>query len=137
MSASIEARIAEHAAAPTPPLPVSSPLLPLPSPLTTGPTNAGKRAWFTTPSFELEVGESSVAGAARQLGPTLEADLRRDRVMETGYGITSTWDEIVEAMQEISLTTLEGVNQRVTEPATTIRQDTSELYVRFEDAQDD
>ncbi|GKG39857.1 hypothetical protein Tco_0464002, partial [Tanacetum coccineum] len=41
MSASIEARIAEHAAAPTPPLPVASPPLPLPSPLTTSPTDTG------------------------------------------------------------------------------------------------
>ncbi|GJT96413.1 hypothetical protein Tco_1091931 [Tanacetum coccineum] len=37
MSPSMEARIAEHAAAPTPPLPVASPPLPLPSPLTTKP----------------------------------------------------------------------------------------------------
>nr|GEZ38802.1 hypothetical protein [Tanacetum cinerariifolium] len=41
MSASMEARIAEHAAAPTPTLHVSSPPLPLPSPLTTSPTVAG------------------------------------------------------------------------------------------------
>ncbi|GKF02950.1 hypothetical protein Tco_0029873, partial [Tanacetum coccineum] len=41
MSASIEACIAEHAVAPTPPLPVASPLLPLPSPVTTSPTDAG------------------------------------------------------------------------------------------------
>ncbi|GJW95851.1 putative reverse transcriptase domain-containing protein [Tanacetum coccineum] len=41
MSASMEAHIAEHAAAPTPPLPVASPPSPLPSPLTTGPTDAG------------------------------------------------------------------------------------------------
>ncbi|GKC62199.1 hypothetical protein Tco_1089797, partial [Tanacetum coccineum] len=92
-----------------------------------------KRACFTTLASGFEVGESSAA-AARQPGPTLKAGVRRDKVREMGYGITSTWDEIVEAMQEISLTTLEGVNQRVTEPATTIRQDTSELYVRFEDA---
>ncbi|GJW45928.1 hypothetical protein Tco_0077574 [Tanacetum coccineum] len=128
MSASIEARIAEYAAAPTPPLHVSSPPLPLPSPLTTSPTDAGaplgyraagihmraaspplllssnshkydipkaemppqKRACFTTPAPGFEVGESSAAGAARQPGPTLEFDLRRDRVMETGYGITDT-----------------------------------------------
>ncbi|GJT62476.1 hypothetical protein Tco_1006009 [Tanacetum coccineum] len=136
------------AAAPTPQLPVSSPPLPLPSPLTTIPTDAGaplgyraagirKRAWFTAPAFRLEVGESSVAGVVRQLGPTLEADLRRDRVMETGYGIIDTWDEIVEAMLEIASTTLEGVNQRVTELATTVRQETKEFQVRFEDAQDD
>ncbi|GKG05018.1 hypothetical protein Tco_0315405, partial [Tanacetum coccineum] len=41
MSASMETRIAEHAAAPTPPLPVASPPLPLPSLLTTSPTDAG------------------------------------------------------------------------------------------------
>ncbi|GJX43691.1 hypothetical protein Tco_0260367 [Tanacetum coccineum] len=117
MSASIEAGIAGHVVAPTPPLPISSPLLSLPSPLTTSPTDAGaplgyraagiriraaspplllpstsyrtdileaemlprKRACFTTPAPGLEVGESSAAGAARQPGPTLEADLRRGR----------------------------------------------------------
>nr|GEY87697.1 hypothetical protein [Tanacetum cinerariifolium] len=41
MSASMEACIAEHAAASTPPLPVSSLPLPLPLPLTTSPTNTG------------------------------------------------------------------------------------------------
>nr|GEY95657.1 hypothetical protein [Tanacetum cinerariifolium] len=45
---------------------------------------------------------------------------------EVGYGITDTWDEIVEAMQEIAPTTLEGVNQRVTELATIVRHDTNE-----------
>ncbi|GKE19447.1 hypothetical protein Tco_1427024, partial [Tanacetum coccineum] len=124
MSVSIEARIAEHAVALTPPLHVSSPPLPLPSPLTTSPTDA-------------RVGESSAAGAARQPGPTLEADLRRDRVEEMGYGITDTWDEILEAMLEIAPTTLKGVNQRMTELATTVRQETEEFQVRFKDAQDD
>ncbi|GJR17276.1 hypothetical protein Tco_0965803 [Tanacetum coccineum] len=41
MSASMEARIAEYVAAPTPPLPASSLPLPLPSPLTTSSTDAG------------------------------------------------------------------------------------------------
>ncbi|GJV16979.1 putative reverse transcriptase domain-containing protein [Tanacetum coccineum] len=40
-------------------------------------------------------------------------------------------------MLEVAPTTLEGVNQRVTELATTIRQETEEFQVRFEDAQDD
>ncbi|GKF03150.1 hypothetical protein Tco_0030073 [Tanacetum coccineum] len=146
MSASIEARIAEYAAAPTPPLPVASPPLPLPSPLTTSPTDAGTplgyrafgirmraaiaspplllpstshrtdvpeaemspqmSAYFTTPALRFEIGESSAAGAVRRPGPTPEAD---------------AWDEIVEAMMEIALTTLEGVNQRVTELDTTVR----------------
>ncbi|GKD94097.1 hypothetical protein Tco_1373934, partial [Tanacetum coccineum] len=45
-----------------------------------------------------------------------------------GYGITDTWDEIVEAMLEIALTTFEGVNQRVTALATTVRQETEERF---------
>ncbi|GKE30720.1 putative reverse transcriptase domain-containing protein, partial [Tanacetum coccineum] len=68
-----------------------------------------KRACFTTPTPGLEVGESSAADATRHPRPTLEADLRRDKVMETGYRITDTWDEI----------------------------ETKEFQVRFEDAQDD
>ncbi|GKB34689.1 hypothetical protein Tco_0879631 [Tanacetum coccineum] len=154
MSASMEARIAEHAAAPTPPLPVASSPLPLPSPLTTSPTDAGaplgyraagirmraaaaspplslpptsprtdvpeaempprKRACLTTPAPGYEIGESSAAGAARQPRPTPEVD---------------TWDEIVEAMMEIAPTTLEGVDQRVTELDTTVRQRTEEFQI--------
>ncbi|GKF06463.1 hypothetical protein Tco_0037131, partial [Tanacetum coccineum] len=131
--------IAEHVAALTPSLPVASSPLPLPSPLTTSPTDAGeplgyraagirmraaaasppllllstshrtdapeaemppqKRVCFTTPTPGFEIGESSVAGAARRPWPTPKAD---------------AWDEIVEAMMEIAPTTLEGVDQRVT-----------------------
>ncbi|GJW05425.1 hypothetical protein Tco_1564281 [Tanacetum coccineum] len=152
MSSSMEARIAEYAAAPTPPLPVVSSPLPLPSPLTTSPTDAGaplgyraagirmraaatspplllpptsprtvvpeaemlprKRACLTTPAPGYEIRESLAAGAARQPGPTPEVD---------------TWDKIVEAMMEIAPTTLEGVDQRVTELDTTVRQMTEEF----------
>ncbi|GKD21051.1 hypothetical protein Tco_1222754 [Tanacetum coccineum] len=160
MSPSMEAHIAEYAAAPTPPLPVASPPLPLPSPLTTSPTDAGaplgyraigiwiraasppllltftsyrtdipeaempprKRACFATPALGFEIGESSATGAARQPGAAPEAN---------------TWDEIVEAILEVAPTTLEGVDQRVTELDTTIRQRTEEFQVRFEEAYDD
>ncbi|GJT37062.1 hypothetical protein Tco_0936927 [Tanacetum coccineum] len=40
-------------------------------------------------------------------------------------------------MLEVAPTTLEGVNKRVTELATTVRQENEEFQVRFEDAQDD
>nr|GFB41632.1 hypothetical protein [Tanacetum cinerariifolium] len=60
---------------------------------------------------------------------TLEADLRQYRVEDMGYGIADTCDEIVESMTEITPTTFEGVNQKVTELATTIRQDTEEFQV--------
>ncbi|GJV52634.1 hypothetical protein Tco_1448375 [Tanacetum coccineum] len=81
-----------------------------------------KRACLTTPAPGYEIGESSAAGAARQPGPTPAAD---------------TWDEIVEAMMEIAPTTLEGVDQRVTELDTTLRQRTEEFETRFEEAHDD
>ncbi|GKE57993.1 hypothetical protein Tco_1497178 [Tanacetum coccineum] len=38
-----------------------------------------KRACLTTPALRLEIEDSLVAGAARQPGTTLEADLRRDK----------------------------------------------------------
>ncbi|GJS72516.1 hypothetical protein Tco_0705357 [Tanacetum coccineum] len=112
------------------PLPTSSPPLLLPS--------IDRRAGV--PKVELppqkrlcialglryEIEESSSAPTARPI---------RDR--EVGYGITNTWDEMVEAMQEIAPTTLEGVNQRVMELVTTVRQDTDEVYRRLDDAQDD
>nr|GEZ80337.1 hypothetical protein [Tanacetum cinerariifolium] len=100
MSASMEACIARHAALPSPPL--------------------LKRAFLTTPAPGFELGESSAAGAAWQPGPT-KSDLRRCRVEQAGYGITDTWDEIVDKMMEIASTTLEGVNERVTELDTTVR----------------
>nr|GEZ00776.1 putative reverse transcriptase domain-containing protein [Tanacetum cinerariifolium] len=67
-----------------------------------------KRACFTTLAFRFEVRESLAVAAARQPKSTLKYDLRQDRVREMGYGITDTWDEIVEAMQEIAPTTLKG-----------------------------
>ncbi|GJS37638.1 hypothetical protein Tco_0536020 [Tanacetum coccineum] len=125
MSPSMEARIDEHAAAPTPLLPVASPPLPLPSPLTTSPTDVGAPLGYRAAGIRMSaatIGESSAAGAVRQPWPTLEAD---------------TWDEIVEAMLEVAPTTLEGVDQRVTELDTTVRQRNEEFQVRFEEAYDD
>ncbi|GKE16219.1 putative reverse transcriptase domain-containing protein [Tanacetum coccineum] len=55
MSASIEARIAEHVAAPTPPLPISSPPLPLPSPLTTSLIDAGSPLGYRAAGIRMRV----------------------------------------------------------------------------------
>nr|GEW82126.1 reverse transcriptase domain-containing protein [Tanacetum cinerariifolium] len=46
-------------------------------------------------------------------------------------------DEIVDTLIKIALTTLEGVDPRVTEIDTTVRQRTDEFEIRFEEAQDD
>nr|GFA90793.1 hypothetical protein [Tanacetum cinerariifolium] len=80
-----------------------------------------KRDCLTTLAPGFEVGESSPAGAARQPGPTLESDRWRYRVEQTGYGITNTWDEIVDTLMEIAPTTLKGINQRVKDLAPTVR----------------
>ncbi|GJS74709.1 putative reverse transcriptase domain-containing protein [Tanacetum coccineum] len=94
------------------PLPqIPSPPLPLPSP----------------PLFE--VGESSAAAATRQTG--------LDFTYGTDYGFINTLDASIRDAKEREPTTLEEVDERVTDLATTLRQETEEMYVRQEDAQDD
>ncbi|GJZ36790.1 hypothetical protein Tco_0582981 [Tanacetum coccineum] len=49
-----------------------------------------------------------------------------------------TWDEMVEDMQGTPTTTdVAGLSQRMTDFVMTIKQDTNEIYVRLDDAQDD
>nr|GEV50635.1 putative reverse transcriptase domain-containing protein [Tanacetum cinerariifolium] len=88
-----------------------------------------KRACLTTPTSGFKIGESSAVGVARQPGPT-ESELRRYRVEQAGYGITDTYDEIVDTLMEIAPTTLEGVNERVTELDTIVRQSTDEFKIQ-------
>ncbi|GJT38440.1 hypothetical protein Tco_0938305 [Tanacetum coccineum] len=116
-----------------------------------------KRVRFASPTPSHEVGESSAAGAARQDGPAVARedpysvargdlygfvnmiDVAPGHPMsrELNYGITDTWDDLVGAIEEIAPTTLEGVNQRVTNLSTTIEQETTIMYDMMEDAQDD
>ncbi|GJS16300.1 hypothetical protein Tco_0410772 [Tanacetum coccineum] len=55
---------------------------------------------------------------------------------EVGYGIRDVWDDMVRDMEERAPTTVKGLSQRVTDLSTTLAQDTHEIYVRLEDAQD-
>nr|GEW79665.1 putative reverse transcriptase domain-containing protein [Tanacetum cinerariifolium] len=57
--------------------------------------------------------------------------------MELGFGITDTCDELVGANEEIAPTTLQGVNQRVTDLSTIVEQETTIMYGMMEEAQDD
>ncbi|GJU23196.1 hypothetical protein Tco_1156538 [Tanacetum coccineum] len=118
---------------------------------------ADTRLRFAAPTPNHEVGESSAAGAARQDGPAVaredpysvargdlygfvdRVDVAPGRPMsrELDYGITDTWDDLVGAIEEIAPTTLEGVNQRVTNLSTTVEQETTIMYGMMEDAQDD
>ncbi|GKC53890.1 hypothetical protein Tco_1076635 [Tanacetum coccineum] len=114
---------------------------PLPSP--TSPPTTITITTITTTSEG-----SSTATAAKQpsLGAThttvygfvdLVDNAPRSHVpREVGYGITDTWDELVDAIKEGAPTTLEGVNARVTKLAETHERDTQDLYAHLEDAQD-
>ncbi|GJW43073.1 hypothetical protein Tco_0071872 [Tanacetum coccineum] len=82
-----------------------------------------KRLCLTAPTLRFEIGEISTSVAARQA----EHPMSR----KVGYEITNTWDEFVEAIQEIAPTTLEGINQRVTELATIVSQDTHKIDRRY------
>nr|GEW47866.1 hypothetical protein [Tanacetum cinerariifolium] len=106
---------------------------------------------------EEEVEESSAADAARQNEPAIAMDdpysLVREELFgfvdrvdvapkhpmsrELDYGITDTWDELVGVNEEIAPTTLQGVNQRVTDLSTIVEQETNIMYSMMEEAQDD
>ncbi|GJV88383.1 hypothetical protein Tco_1532321 [Tanacetum coccineum] len=143
---------------PSPLTPLSSPLPQIPSPTPNSPTHIEipesclplrKRVHFASPTPSREVGESSAAGAARQDRPTIaREDLygfvdmvdvppRCSTSRELDYGITDTWDDLVGAIDEIAPTTVEGVNQRVTDLATIVEEETTNMYGIMENAQDD
>ncbi|GJZ82215.1 hypothetical protein Tco_0647388 [Tanacetum coccineum] len=50
---------------------------------------------------------------------------------------TDTWDDLVGAIDEIAPTTVEEVNQRVTDLANIVEEETTSMYGIIEDAQDD
>ncbi|GKF59920.1 hypothetical protein Tco_0176706, partial [Tanacetum coccineum] len=105
---------------PSPLSPYSSPLpqipfppLPIPPPSPISPTSA----------------EASLGG----LTAVLEAAPGRQMSRELGYGIRDTCDDLVGAIQEISPTTLEGVNQRVIELSSTVDQEDEIIYSHLDD----
>ncbi|GJZ89299.1 hypothetical protein Tco_0661081 [Tanacetum coccineum] len=84
-----------------------------------------KRLCLTALTSMYEVGESSTA-APRPTGGhradyrfigTMDAEIRRQRAEEVGYGIRDVWVDLTEAVEEVAPTTLEGVNARVIELA--------------------
>ncbi|GJW08376.1 hypothetical protein Tco_1570799 [Tanacetum coccineum] len=99
-----------------------------------------KRLCPTAPTSRYEVGESSTA-AARPTGchradyrfiGTTDADIKRWRADEVGYGIRDVWVDPTEAVEEVAPTTLEGVNARVIELSTVQEQDIQDIYVVIE-----
>nr|GFA56001.1 hypothetical protein [Tanacetum cinerariifolium] len=91
-----------------------------------------------------EAGESSAAAAARPIEGrradygfvgSVEAEIRRRIAEDIGYGIRDTWIDPRDVAEEEALTTLEGVNTRVTQLAAVQEQDTQDIYGVMEDAQ--
>ncbi|GKC94726.1 hypothetical protein Tco_1160168, partial [Tanacetum coccineum] len=98
-----------------------------------------KRVCFASPTPSREVEESLAAGAARQDRPTIaredlygfvdmvDVNPRCSTSRELDYYITDIWDDPVGAIDEIALTTVEGVNLRVTDLATIIDEETTSI----------
>nr|GFA65879.1 reverse transcriptase domain-containing protein [Tanacetum cinerariifolium] len=91
-----------------------------------------------------ELGESSSAAAARPAGglradygfvATMDREIMRDPEREVGYGITDSWDEIVEALQGAPVSTDTELGGYMREFETRVRQDTDEIYMRLDDEQ--
>ncbi|GJS96595.1 hypothetical protein Tco_0803563 [Tanacetum coccineum] len=75
------------------------------------------------------------APTSRFIG-TMDAEIRRQRAEEVGYGIKDVWEDPTEAVEEVAPTTLKGVNARVTELVAVQEQDTQDIYAVIEDGQD-
>nr|GEZ78187.1 hypothetical protein [Tanacetum cinerariifolium] len=96
------------------------------------------------PPTALRAGESSAAAAARPIEgrradygfvDSIEAEFKRRIVEDIGYGIRYTWIDPRDVAEEEALTTLEGVNTRVTELTAVQEQDTQDIYEVIEDTQ--
>ncbi|GJW43160.1 hypothetical protein Tco_0071959 [Tanacetum coccineum] len=135
------------------------PLLPIPAPTSSPPlllpsTNRREdRPEVTLPPRKrlgialgprYEVGESSSATTAKPTRgsradygfvATLDKEIRRDPERYVDYGITDTWDEMLEDMPAAPATDDTELGRWMTEFATRVRQDTDEIYMRLDDEQ--
>nr|GFA73696.1 hypothetical protein [Tanacetum cinerariifolium] len=91
-----------------------------------------------------EVGESSYAAAVRPAGgfradygfvATVDREIMCDPEREVGYGITDSWDEIMETLQGAPVRTDTELGEYVREFEMRVRQDTYEIYMRLDDEQ--
>ncbi|GJT91064.1 hypothetical protein Tco_1079909 [Tanacetum coccineum] len=90
-----------------------------------------------------EVGEISSA-AARSAGglradygfvATMDREIMRDPKRDVGYGITDSWDNIVETLQRAPVSSNTKLGRHMTAFETRVRQDTDEIYTRLDDEQ--
>ncbi|GJX04872.1 hypothetical protein Tco_0190788 [Tanacetum coccineum] len=128
-----------------PPLPTSAPTSFPPLSLPTDSHREGRPEVNLPPRMGLglalgpgyEVGESSAAAAARPAGgfradygfvATMDRQVRRDPERYVGYGITDSWDEIVETLQGAPVSTDTELGAHMREFESLVRRDTDEIY---------
>nr|GFC22150.1 hypothetical protein [Tanacetum cinerariifolium] len=66
---------------------------------------------------------------------TMDREIMHDPEREVGYGITGSWDEIVETLQGAPVSTDTELGGYMREFETRVRQDTEEIYMRLDDEQ--
>nr|GEZ97229.1 hypothetical protein [Tanacetum cinerariifolium] len=66
---------------------------------------------------------------------TMDREIMHDPEREVGYGITDSWDEIVETLQGAPVSTDTELGGYMREFETRVRQDTDEIYMRLDDEQ--
>nr|GEW11715.1 putative reverse transcriptase domain-containing protein [Tanacetum cinerariifolium] len=162
MSDTAEALIAEYAFAPTLPSPppslLSSPLpqipappLPLPSPPTTSLTYVEAPLGYRAVEIRLRAASPSThhpseipspplllpSTTHRDYLPEANMPLRKRARFTAPTGVFKVGESFIRAAESRAMTSVRVVNDRVTDLATTQRQDAQELYIHCEDAQDD
>ncbi|GJS51882.1 hypothetical protein Tco_0625244, partial [Tanacetum coccineum] len=88
--------------------------------------------------------ESSAVAAARPAGgiradygfvTTMDREIRCDPERYVGYGITDSWDEIVETLQGALVSTKTELGAHIREFESMVRRDTDEIYTMLDDEQ--
>nr|GFA35313.1 hypothetical protein [Tanacetum cinerariifolium] len=88
--------------------------------------------------------ENSSTAAARPAGgfradygfvATVDREIMRDPEREVGYGITDSWEEIMETLRGVPVSTNTELGGYVREFETRVRQDMDEIYTRLDDEQ--
>nr|GEV07668.1 hypothetical protein [Tanacetum cinerariifolium] len=93
------------------------------------------------PGYEVEESSSAAARPAGGLRAdygfvaTMDREIKRDPERDVGYGITDSWNEIVETLQGAPVSTDTELGRYMREFETRVRRDTNEIYLRLDDEQ--
>nr|GEW47101.1 hypothetical protein [Tanacetum cinerariifolium] len=97
----------------------------------------GKRTWGGRERGSSATAARPAGGLRADYGfvATMDREIMRDPEREVGYGITDSWDEIVETLQGAPVSTDMELGGYMREFETRVRQDTEEIYMRLDDEQ--